>query len=101
MVLATRKSKHKTTQETPTGREREVPTLIPLGAQERLGAEQQAQLAGFLAYTKAGAPERYSEKALEEMADIERWWRPYQAESMAIFPKQTKLRPRWATARQR
>lgn len=76
-------------------------TLRPLGAQEKLSAEQQNMLAGWLAWAKAGFPSKFSEQALIEASDIERHWTPYVTESQAMFPKAPPGKPQWATAVQR
>lgn len=75
-------------------------TLRPLGAQEKLSAEQQGLLAGWLAWSKAGFPTKFSTENLMGITDIERYWSPYRMESQAMFSKGTN-KPRWATAFQR
>ena len=90
-----------TTKEEGRGtRESTTYTLRPLGAQERLNAEQQAQLAGFLAWSKAGFPTRWGEDALIAMSDIERHWTPYATESQSMFSRGVQ-KPKWATMTQR
>jgi len=79
---------------------REVGTLSPLGAQAELTPEQMGEMAGYQAWTKAGAPTQFSEQALREMSDWERWWTPYTRLSQSLFPKQQRLASGWATARQ-
>jgi len=78
-----------------------TPSLRPLGAQAELNPEQMGLMAGYQAWGKAGAPSRYSEQALLEMSQWERWWEPYVSLSKKLFPKQTALGTRWMTARQR
>ena len=75
-------------------------TLRPLSPTAKLDAEQQNQLAGFLAWSKAGFPTKWSEDALIQMSDIERHWTPYTMESEAMFSK-APTKPKWATTFQR
>jgi hypothetical protein len=83
---------------TPTTKE--VKTLKPLGAQTELSPEKMGWLAGFQAWQKAGTPTRYSDTALRQMSDWERWWSPYTTLSQSLFPKTKQQTPRWATATQ-
>lgn len=76
-------------------------TLRPLGAQAELLPEQLGQMAGYLAWGKAGSPYMYSERAIQEMADWERWWQPYTTLSKSLFPTQTRLGASWMPAQQR
>jgi len=76
-------------------------TLRPLGAQAELSPEQMGLMAGYTAWGKAGSPYSYSEGAIRDMADWQRWWEPYTRLSKSLFPKETKLRSRWTTALQR
>jgi hypothetical protein len=76
-------------------------TLRPMGAQAELSPEQMGQMAGYLAWTKAGAPTEYSEEAIKQMADWQRWWEPYVRLSESLFPKTTRLGSRWTRALQR
>jgi len=80
---------------------REVGTLRPLGAQEELTSTQQAQMAGYLAWQKAGAPTEYSEWSLRNMSDWQRRWEEYTRQSQALFPKQQSLTTRWRVGEQR
>ena len=75
--------------------------LRPLGAQEELTPDQMAQMAGYQAWGKAGAPTRFSEDALRSMSDWQRHWQPYTRLSQSLFPKQAKLGKGWRTASQR
>ena len=80
---------------------KQLGTLSSLGAQEELTSTQQAQMAGYLAWQKAGAPTEYSAGALRDMSDWSRWWEEYTRQSQALFPKQQSLTPRWRVAEQR
>ena len=74
--------------------------LRPLGAQAELDPEQLGQMAGYQSWGYAGFPTQYSERAIEEMADWQRWWTPYVKLSEGLFPKQTTLRKRWRVSEQ-
>ena len=78
---------------------REVYGVRPLGPQANLSPDQQRWLAGYGAYAQAGYPTKYIPGAIEEMADIDRWWSPFMTESGAMFPK-TPTKPKWAAATQ-
>ncbi len=78
-----------------------APTLRPMGAQAELTPTQLGQMAGYEAYTRAGAPSNYSEEALTAMSDWEQWWQPYTTLSQSLFPSKNKLTPRWMPALQR
>ena len=77
-------------------RERKIPTLIPLSAQERLDPEQQMALAGLQAWSKS----LEHKMGIEGASDISRWWSPYVSQSQAMFSRGT-TKPRWRTAVQR
>jgi len=79
---------------------KEVGELQLLGAQEELTPEQMGEMAGYQAWFKAGAPTEFSKEAVRQMSDWQRHWTPYTRESQSLFPKQQKLTPKWATARQ-
>jgi len=80
---------------------KQLGTLSSLGAQEELTSTQQAQMAGYLAWQKAGAPTKYSGSALRGMSDWQRWWGEYTRQSQALFPKQQSLTTRWRVGEQR
>jgi len=80
---------------------KQLGTLSSLGAQEELTPQRQAQMAGYLAWQKAGAPTEYSEWSLRNMSDWQRRWEEYTRQSQALFPKQQSLTTRWRTAEQR
>lgn len=90
---------------TTTGRRQQTTTpastLRPMGAQAELTPDQLGQMAGYEAYTRAGAPSSYSEAALLKMAEWERRWAPYIELSRSLFPTKTKLNARWMPALQR
>ena len=73
--------------------------LRPLGAQAQLGSEELGSMAGYLGWTRAGAPTEYSPEAIEKMADWERWWEEYKRQSMKLFPRRVTLGARWAIRR--
>ena len=74
--------------------------LRPLGAQAQLGPEELGHMAGYLGWTRAGAPTRYSPEAIQKMADWEKWWEEYKRQSMKLFPQRVTLgAPRWAIRR--
>ena len=75
--------------------------LTPLSAQEELTSTQQAQLAGYMAWQKAGAPTAFSESAVRRMAEWPRWWEEYTRLSESLFPKQAQRTTRWRTAEQK
>ena len=72
----------------------------PLGAQAKLDPEQMQMLAGYLAWQKAGAPMSYSDAAIRAMADWQKWWGEYVAQSQKLMPKQVSLEQRWRPASQ-
>jgi len=74
--------------------------LAPLGAQADVTPEQMEEMAGYLAWHKAGSPTRYSEESLLKMADWERHWGEHTKLSESLFPARAQLGQRWATARQ-
>jgi len=76
-------------------------TLRPMGAQAELSPEQMGQMAGYQAWGKAGSPYGYSEGAITEMADWERWWAPHVRLSQELFPTKAKLGTKWMPASQR
>jgi len=80
---------------------KQLGTLAPLGAQEELTPQRQAQMAGYLAWQKAGAPTEYSKWSLRDMSDWSRWWEEHRRQSEALFPRQQSLSPRWRVAEQR
>jgi len=79
---------------------KEVQVLRPLGAQTELTPEQMGYMAGYQAWLEAGAPTRFQESMLPELSDWQRYWEYYKRQSQALFPKQQRLTPRWAVARQ-
>jgi len=79
---------------------KEVQVLRPLGAQTELTPEQMGYMAGYQAWLEAGAPTRFDENILPELSDWQRYWEYYKRQSQALFPKQQRLAPRWAVARQ-
>lgn len=83
------------------GAEGRTPTLRPLGAQAELDPEQLGLMAGYGAWTAAGAPYEYSQANITEMADWQKSWLPHTRLSESLFPKQTRLGARWMPTRQR
>ena len=76
-------------------------TLRPLGAQTELSTAKQQFMAGYGAWGLAGSPTEYSQGAITEMADLERYWTPYTRLSESLFPTKAKLGARWMPAKQR
>jgi len=81
--------------------------LRPLGAQAELSQEQLAQMAGYMAWGKAGAPTSLPsdvnklQSMIANLSDYQKWWDEYVRLSESLFPKQTKLSTSWGVAKQR
>lgn len=74
--------------------------LRPAGAQAELTADDMATMAGYQAWGKAGAPTSYSQSAVQQMANWQKWWEPYAKLSQKLFPAKVGLGKRWAAGRQ-
>jgi len=86
------------------GARKQAYALRPLGAQADLSLEQMGQMAGYLGWTKAGAPTRWSqwlgpgpeksyagERYLEKREKFLPWWQEYQRKAQAMFPSEARM----------
>jgi len=75
--------------------------LAPMSAQADLDVEDMAGLQGYLGWSKAGRPTRYSQDYAQSMQNMPNWWEKYIKESQKLFPQSGRARTaNWSTARQ-
>ena len=73
--------------------------LKPMGAQGEMGPEQQAQMRGYLGWTKAGSPtslgQQGFEQYLKKLEQLPGWWNEYMTRSKELFPSKVTQRANW------
>lgn len=88
--------------------------LKPLGAQADIPLEQLQQMAGYLGWTKAGAPIRWNQRVepgvkgmsagesyLTQIQNRPDWWQAFQSKYESMWPRMSKLpKTNWAPFRQ-
>ena len=80
--------------------------IAPLGAQERMSAENLAMLlgsdrgGGYLGWHKAGRPTEFNQEYANALAQVPRLKEEYTREAESLFPTKAKLgTPKWALSR--
>lgn len=84
----------------PSFQEKGAYAFMPIGAQEELDPEQLAMMAGYLGWTKAGAPTEFSEEYASKMAMMPAWWEYETKKWTDLFPSNVKLPASWRISKQ-